>query len=245
MIAANKDPFLDSLLYLYLQFSLRSDFYSVEAAGFEHFQSLAKSRPVIAVANHSCWWDGLIIFYLTRFRRDKEFYCMMDEKQLKHYPFFTWLGAFSVDSSNGIRAAAAVRYASKLLRRNKTIMWLFPQGVQTGRYEKIMIQPGIEYLAKHSNDALILPVAFAYEFFREQKPQVLIRFGDPISNADATTEFVQARLQALTDQVLDDCRKGTLEGYQTLMKPRPSINKRWEWFWLKLRGRGGDYQDRN
>jgi 1-acyl-sn-glycerol-3-phosphate acyltransferase len=245
MIAANKDPFLDSLLYIYLQFSLRSDFYSVEAAGFEHFQGLEKTRPVIAVANHSCWWDGLIIFFLTRFRRDKEFYCMMEEKQLRHYPFFTWLGAFSVDSSSGIRAAAAVHYACKLLRRNKTLMWIFPQGVQTSRYEKIVIQPGIESLAKHSNDAVILPVAFAYEFFREQKPQVLIRFGAPIPASDVKTESVQTILQALTDQVLEDCRKGSFEGYQTLMKPRVSINKRWEWFWLMLRGKGGEFQARN
>jgi 1-acyl-sn-glycerol-3-phosphate acyltransferase len=241
MIAANKDPFLDSALYVYLQFSLRKHFYSIEASGLEHFLNLPKDRPVIAVANHSCWWDGLIVFFLTRLRRDKEFYCMMEEKQLRHYPFFTWLGAFSVDPSNGIRAAAAVHYACKLLRRAKTLMWIFPQGIQTSRYEPIIVQPGIETLAKHSADVVILPVAFAYEFFREQKPQILIRFGPPMPGNEAKVGSVQPILQALTDQILKDCRQGTLEGYQSLMKARPSVNKRWEWFWLKLRGKSNDY----
>ncbi|NJK93167.1 MAG: hypothetical protein HC904_15920 [Blastochloris sp.] len=110
---------MDSLLYLYLRGSLRRHFDSVGVAGLEHFLESGQGKPVIAVANHSGWWDGLMVFFLTRLRKDKEFYCMMEEKQLRHYPFFTWLGAFSVDPSNSVRAGAAVRYACKLLRQKR------------------------------------------------------------------------------------------------------------------------------
>jgi 1-acyl-sn-glycerol-3-phosphate acyltransferase len=245
MITAEKNPFLDALLYVYLRGSLRRHFYAIDAMGMEHWRKLEAKTPVLAVANHTCWWDGLIIFFLTRFCRERAFYCMMAEKQLRHYPFFRWLGAFSVDQENSIRAAAAVHYACKLLRMKKTMMWIFPQGVQTSRYEDIEIKPGIEYLAKHSNGAVVLPVAFAYEFFREQKPQVLIRFGEPILNAEVSAERVQKSLQQLAQGVLEDCRTGDLKAYERLMKPSLSMNKRWEWFWLTIRGKGHLYVAEN
>ncbi|NJK93168.1 MAG: hypothetical protein HC904_15925 [Blastochloris sp.] len=88
------------------------------------------------------------------------------------------------------------------------MMWIFPQGTQTSRYEPIVIRPGVEYLAKHNNDAVILPVSFAYEFFREQKPQALIRFGRPVPAVEIGSEWVRQQLQALSDQVQEDCRQG-------------------------------------
>jgi 1-acyl-sn-glycerol-3-phosphate acyltransferase len=245
MILANKKAFLDSLLYLYLQVSLRGHFTSIEAAGLEHLTNLKSPQPVIAVANHTCWWDGLIVFYLTRFCSDREYYCMMEEKQLRHYKFFTWIGAFSVDLENGLRAALSIRYAAKLLRKPNAFLWIFPQGEQVSRYDKILVKHGVDYLARQTNDAVILPVAFAYEFFREQKPQVLIRFGKPIPAIEVTTPSLQAVLQDLADTALLDCRNGNLEAYQVLLKPRLSMNKRWEWFLFLLRGKASEFNARN
>jgi len=113
MIPAKKDPLRDSILYLYLRRMLRKNFHVIRASGMEHLRDLKKNRPTIAFANHTNWWDGLVLFYLSRCQKGKDFYCMMEEKQMKHYPFFSWLGAFSVDLENKLRAPGVNFLASR------------------------------------------------------------------------------------------------------------------------------------
>ena len=224
---------------------MRQHFHSVEACGVEYLEGLDKDRPVIAFANHSNWWDGLIIFYLTRFRRDKDFYCMMEEKQLLHYPFFRWLGAFSVDLQHPVRAAAAVRYACNLLKSAQNIVWIFPQGRMATVYEPIEIRKGTEFLASHTGNVSLLPVAFRYEFFREQRPKVLIRFGRPFNAGETTDERVRSELQKLTDELAVDCREERWTGYRRIMKPSLSVNKKWEWCRLLVTGRLSQFNPDN
>ena len=111
--------------------------------------------------------------------RHKAVYCMMEEKQLKHYRFFTWLGAFSVDLSSPLRSAASLRYAQRLLQKKETAIWIFPQGRIARPNEPVEIKPGTDYLAQSSPHALLVPVAMRYEFFREDRPNCLIEIGQP------------------------------------------------------------------
>ena len=91
MLPANKNRFLDGLLYLYFRNRARRTFSAVAGRGLDHLRTLLPvDRPVLLFCNHTNWWDGLIVFLLTRQMRHKAVYCMMEEKQLKHYRFFTW-----------------------------------------------------------------------------------------------------------------------------------------------------------
>lgn len=246
MIAAQKDPFLDNLLYqVYLRPSLRRHFHTIHARGMDNLRSLPGSRSVIAYANHSNWWDGLVIFFLTRFQRRKDFYCMMEEKQLQHYRFFTWLGAFSVDPSNSLRAAGAVFYSLRLLKQVKTMLWIFPQGKMVNAHARIEIQPGADYLAHRSNNTLMLPVAFRYAFFREQRPEILIAIGEPHTAVETSEERIQQTLQDLADGLAAVERSGDFSDFETLMKPGWSINKLWEAARLALRGRWREFKPAN
>lgn len=246
MIAARKDPFLDNLLYrLYLRPSLRRHFHAIHAKGMDHLRGLPDDRSVIAYANHTNWWDGLVIFFLTRFEPNKEFYCMMEEKQLQHYRFFTWLGAFSVDPTNSLRAAGTVFYSLRLLKRRKTMLWIFPQGKMTNAHERIDIQPGADFLAHRSNNTLMLPVAFRYAFFREQRPEILISIGEPHPAAETSEERIRETLQQLADGLVADQHSGDFSRFESLMKPGWSVNKIWEAFRLLIRGRWREFKPAN
>src|SRR5271168_2793895 len=161
-------------------------FHTIAGRGLERLRNLSEERPVLLFCNHTNWWDGLIIYLLTRQMPHKAVYCMMEEKQLKHYRFFTWLGAFSVDLSNPLRSAVALRYAQRLLQVKDTAIWIFPQGQICRPNEPIEVRPGTDFLAKNAPHAYLVPVAIRYEFFREDRPNVLIEVGEPFAAIERT-----------------------------------------------------------
>ena len=245
MIAANKNDLLDSLLYIYFRRLTRRSFHTIACRGLEHLKNLPKDRPVIVFCNHTNWWDALIVYLLAHEMGHKAGYCMMEEKQLKHYRFFTWLGAFSVDLSSPLRSAASLRYAQRLLQKQDTAIWIFPQGKISRPTEPLEVKPGTDYLAKNSPHAMLLPLALRYEFFREDRPNVLIEIGQPFQAVDSgegrislecNKAFARANLAALDQD---------LAGYSPLFPPRWPINKRWEWFKRALTGRLSGFTPNN
>lgn len=245
MISARKNALLERLLYLYLIRRLRRQFYSIEVKGLEHLRNLDPRHGSIAFANHSNWWDGLAIFFLTRHQDRKSFYCMMEEKQLRHYAFFTWIGAFGVDLSNRLQSALSIRYATRLLKNPRALVWIFPQGEMTGPQEPIAVKPGTHFLASRYPVTQLLPVCFRYEFVREDRPQIFIQFAPPFSAAESSDEKIRTALQALCDDLDQSLRRRDFQGFQALLRPSLSINKRWEWFTLLLKGRLGEFRAKN
>lgn len=245
MIPAQKDPFRDSLLYWYLKRMLRKNFHGIRTAGMEHLRELDSTRPVIAFANHSNWWDGVIIFFLSRFQRRKDFYCMMEEKQMKHYPFFAWLGVFSVDLENSLRAAGTIRYTCNLLRKNRSMIWIFPQGIMGSPHEPIEPRPGIDFLAKRFTNAQMLPMVMEFGFEREQRPFAYLRIGKPYIAAENTEERIEQELTALLQQMNAEVKQRDFTEYETVLKSGISMNKRWEWVKLLFTGKLKDFRREN
>lgn len=231
LIVARKNALLDSLLYHgYLRWSLRTSFHAIHALGMEHLERLPEDRPVIAFANHTNWWDGLVVFFLTRFQRRRRFFCMMEEKQLVHYRFFSWLGAYSVDLGNSVRAGASLRYTLKLLKEPDSMVWIFPQGRQAAAAEEIDIRPGADFLCQRAAQAQVLPVAFRFAFFREQRPEILIAIGPPLPATAVTEDALRTALQEQVDRLDAAIRADDLSAFRALLRPGWSVNKLWEAF---------------
>lgn len=245
MIPANKNDIIDALLFLYFKRAARSRFYTMAARGLEHLRDLPADRPVLLFCNHTNWWDGLICYLLTRRMRHKAVYCMMEEKQLKHYRFFTWLGAFSVDLSSPLRSAASLRYAQRLLQRNETAIWIFPQGRLCRPNEPVEIKPGTDYLAGNAPHALLVPVAMRYEFFREDRPNVLIEIGKPFQAVERTEGQIAKECNAAFARAHEAALAQDLTGFQPLFPPRWTINKRWEWVKFAVTGRLREFRPTN
>ncbi|MCE0499040.1 MAG: lysophospholipid acyltransferase family protein [Methylacidiphilales bacterium] len=245
MIAANKNDILDSFLFVYFRYLTRRAFHTIAGRGFEHLRQLPDDRPVILFCNHTNWWDGLIIYLLSRKMPHKAVYCMMEEKQLKHYRFFTWLGAFSVDLSSPLRSAASLRYAQRLLQKNDTAIWLFPQGRLCRQNEPIETRPGTDYLAQNAPHALLVPVALRYDFFREDRPNSLIEVGRPFQAIDSSDGRIAQECNDAFARVTQAAQAQDLTGFELLFRPRLTINKRWQWVKLALTGRLHEFSPMN
>jgi chlorobactene lauroyltransferase len=245
VIAANKNDILDMFLFVYFRRLARRAFYVMAGRGFEHLQHLPTDRPVLLFCNHTNWWDGLIVYLLARQMPHKAAYCMMEEKQLKHYRFFTWLGAFSVDLSNPLRSAASLRYAQRLLQKNESAIWIFPQGKLCRPGELIEVKPGSDYLAKNAPHALLVPVAMRYEFFREDRPNVLIDIGRPFPAVESSDERIAQECNEIFARVNRAAVEQDLAGFKPLFPPRLTINKRWEWVKLAATGRLREFSPSN
>lgn len=237
MIPAKKNPFIDRLFYWYLRRTLRRHFFAVDADGLENLRNLDLTRPTIAVSNHTNWWDGLLVFLLTRVNPNKSFYCMMEEKQLKHYRFFTWIGAFSVDLSRKVAAAAGLRYAMRLLEDPCSLVWIFPSGAMISARQPTEIRPGSIFLARRHPRCQVLPVAFLYEFWREDRPQILIKVGTPIPGHEVDEDRVRDAIQRLVTDLELISKTQRAPGFERLIRPKMSLNRRWDWWKLILTGR--------
>lgn len=245
MIPAQKNALLDGLLYRYLQHLLRRSFRQVAVRGLERLQNLPPDKPAIVFSNHTNWWDALMVFELTRCAPRKKFYCMMEEKNLRSYHFFSWLGAFSVDPDDPVRAAASVRYALRLLKKPETLLWIFPQGKMAPPHELFVARPGAAYLARRNPGATLLPVAFRYEFFREEKPLALIEVGPPLSANTIDDADIQKACQFVARSLDEAVRAQSLRGFASLLTPQLSINKKWQKLSFALRGRLSEFDPEN
>lgn len=246
MMHPHKTPVAEALIYRYVRWLAGSTFRAVRCAGLEHLRGIEADRPVLAVANHSGWWDGFMIHLLTRAVPERDFFCMMEEKQLRQFPFLTRIGAFSMDVSSGTRAAAALRFTLRLVVRRGTLVWMFPQGEMVLEDAPIRVRPGAAFLLRRIQGALLMPVAFRYGFRREQKPEAWIQVGRPLEGEGLGDEQVAGALEAVREELRTLWHRPEGEREMlALVRPRLSVNKRWEWVKRACTGRLAGFEREN
>src|SRR3954469_6667955 len=147
--------------------------------------------PLIFYLNHPSWWDGYMAYVLNRMVLENRFqaFCMMDERELRRYRFFTWIGAFSVNRQDARAALGSVAYISRLLAaRPDRALAIFPQGQITPNDRRpLSIFSGMAHVAQRAGGATLWPVALRYEFRGEQRPEAFIYAG-PAHQARANTD---------------------------------------------------------
>ncbi|MEM8532168.1 MAG: lysophospholipid acyltransferase family protein [Chloroflexota bacterium] len=206
--------------------------------------------PLIGYLNHPSWWDGYATFFLHReiFRRRFIPYLMMDERQLRAYRFFSWIGVFSVNLRDRAKTDQSTQYIARLLReRRDRCFWIFPQGKLTPNERRpLTIYPGTSRIAIQAGGATLWPVAVRYEFRYEQHAEMFIRAGPPhyapagSDEAILTTDIAQ-RLTTVVDTLRDEVAAEQLDDYRVLLQGRPGINQAADVvraLWARLVGTG-------
>lgn len=136
--------------------------------------------PAIYIANHSSWWDGLIYFHLRHTVIDRVVYILMHEKGLKKFPYFKWIGAYSVNKASRRDVITSLQYSKELIESGKSI-WIFPQGDEYHQEQRpLKFETGVAHLASQLPQVPIIPLTFYYSFGHEKKADLFIRGGDPI-----------------------------------------------------------------
>jgi hypothetical protein len=192
--------------------------------------------PIIFCATHSGWWDGHMAYILNKRVFRREAYLMMEEVQLARYSFFTWAGAFGVDKHNARNALESVRYITPILsERPNSALWIFPQGEMSHPDARpIRAYGGAANIARRLGVCALVPVAFRYDFLREQAPDAFANIGAPLrvswkqaQSVNLTDQLTEA-LTGTADELHESVTLHNLESYRRVLEGRGSVNTNWD-----------------
>jgi len=234
MIEARKQRVLEGLFALYTRRLLRSHFSALRLQGGERVNGLDRSMPLILFGNHSCWWDGLIEFYLAKKVFSLNPYLMMEEKQLKKYLFFRRFGAFSVNRQSPRESLASIQYAVGLFREPNRVLIMYPQGVMKPNDARPLgFSSGIGRITAALGKVHLIPIAHRYEFLTDQRPEALVAVGEPLLIEDAQEpKRLTVRLEAVVTELLDSLRSTIVSGrfgaFMTVLTGKASTSTRYD-----------------
>lgn len=235
IITARKFYLIEVLFAFFNRRSLRRHFNQIWTKNFEQLKAIDPNYPVLFFANHSCWWDGLIVFYITRDLLKFDGYLMSIAKQLRKYSFFRWIGAFSIDRESPISAYRSLEYTVSLLStKNKQTraVWIFPQGgLLANDTRPIEFLRGLSWVIKHVPKVQLISVAFRYEFINEQLPEIFLTFNllgqlpeNEIKKSTVLNKKLEEILTKQLDELKEDVMQRKVENYQPALGGKLSIN---------------------
>lgn len=177
----------------------------------------ASDRPILFIANHSSWWDGLLIYYLHERLLRTNLHVLMDQVQLSKRPLFTHLGAFGIDKTSPRRSLAGLQRAAELMHAGKSV-WIFPQGDMYHLESRpLHIHSGFAHVLHLAPEAVVVPVSFYYSSVVSPKVSVRVAFGQPIEKdwAALTRKELADDLGAVLTTQLDALRATTIQHVDT------------------------------
>lgn len=221
MIDAKKSALFETGFNMYLTPLIRSSFSRLLGQGVVPIPE----KPVLFIANHSSWWDGLLFFYLNRTVWRHDIHMMMHEEGLQKHRYFRYLGAFSINRKKPKEILTSLQYAEALLKQGKSVV-LFPQGDEFHLETRpLAFQTGVAYLMEHCPEVPVVPLSFYYSFGHQQKPEIWVRQHQAISTATIkhmTRKEKTLYLQKLCIEQLDSLKSTVIcedsEAFQPLGK---------------------------
>jgi 1-acyl-sn-glycerol-3-phosphate acyltransferase len=221
---------------------MRGGFHQVLAQGIDRLRAEIDREPTgtLFLVNHSCWWD-LFFVHLLNETIPVDGYGMMEHFNMLRFGFFRRIGAFSVDRTDPASVRASLDYAAGLLKRPRAGVWVFPQGkIETNDARPLTFQPGIRALVRRAGEVRVVPVAFRYDFWQDERPEALVRFGEPtkVGRSDLPTLIptFEHRLTAELDALRLDSIAQQAEAFRSLVAGKRSISERYANARARFRG---------
>ncbi len=233
MITARKERMFERMFALYNRNLIRRRFEGLRVAGLDHLRQRRTNVPQLLYANHSSWWDGLVMFQLA-YQRKLDLYAMMEEKQLRQYPFHRKLGAFSVVRTRPREALKSIEYACNLLRHTSRTLLIFPQGeTAPNDIRPLKFYNGAARIIERVGEIDAVPVALRYEFLDEFRPEILVRVGEG-ERIEATSDFnakqltncMAEKLARTLDDLCEDVVRRSIADYVEIVAVRRRQNEK-------------------
>ena len=242
MITAHKHGWPRVAVDAMIRRKLRGGFHQVFTQGIAPLRASLAAEPggTLFLANHSCWWDLFLVHFLNE-TIPVDGYGMMEHFNMVRFGFFRRIGAFSVDRTDPTSVRASLEYAAGLLRAPRSGVWVFPQGkIETNEVRPITFQPGIRALVRRAGRVRVVVVAFRYDFWQDERPEALVRFGEPtyVDRADLPTLIptFEARMTAELDALRADSLTQDARRFEPLMAGRRSISDSYARLQARWRG---------
>ena len=244
-LPAETTPFWLWVADRYFYGMLEKRFHGFYYKGAEKFYLQKEPEtPVILFAPHHNWWDGMVGYNICNRIFKKEIRLMIEE--LNRFPLIRRGGAFSVNKKSPQASMPSLLYAVEALGDPNNILYIFPEGIiKPPNHRPLELQTGMTYIAekavKKYGKVALMPVAVNYYFLRDNRPEVLVEFGDIIDLTDDKpdrkeyTHYLGKILEDLCDKQIDDISHGRFAGYDTLFESKLRWYRRIE-EWLKKNG---------
>ncbi len=208
--------------------------------------------PTLALANHTNWWDGFLVWPLTR-ALGRQGHILMEARHLARYPAFRWLGALPIRRGESRGAYQDLMAAGAYLRRD-TILWVFPSGERRPQGERPAgFERGAAHLAlSHGGPVRILPAALRYVYLSEQLPEVFVLLGWPwlveagsAQDRRTLTSVMEREVADALDALDERLRTEAVAGFDVLIEGKLSVNKRMDRFRHAVGLLRGNFEARN
>ena len=222
---------------------LAASFHAVRCSGTVP----AEPGPLAVFANHPSWWDGELFPWLfTTLFADRRGFVPIEAAMLERYRFFRKLGAFAVAPGYS-GAAAFLAVGEAVLGRDDGLLFMNAEGrFRDVRERPLQVAPGLVHLAKRVPTTRFVPLAIEYAFWDERRPNLLLRFGEPVATAAIREQGEAALRDALTaamDTLAADAVTRDPTRFSTLLAGKTRINPfydSWRYARALLRGRRFD-----
>ena len=228
---------------------LEKRFKAFHYKGYENFLNRDTNYPVIMYAPHTNWWDGIVAYNVCNRLCKKEIRIMIEE--LNRFPIIRRGGGYSVNKKSAQSAMESLKYSVRVMKDPRVILYIFPQGViNPPNHRPIEFQSGLAYIAqkavKEYGKVNIIPVSVEYEFLRDNRPEVLIEFGENMLFSDAKGDrrelsiSLAKTLEELSDKHIKDISNANFDGYETLFTQKLAWYRQWEQHLKKIKRRKKD-----
>lgn len=167
-------------------------------------------RKSIYYLNHNSWWDGLIPFYLNQKYFKQNARGIMEDKQLKNYPFFRRLGVFSINLEDPRSSIRSLRYAIESMDRPKSALYIYPQGkLVPFSIDQLNFKKGIGWLCRQLPEVDVVPIAVHIHTMYNDKPKLEISVGssleiDRSNDAVIINQQLEKHLSELLTTLVDE-----------------------------------------
>lgn len=225
MYPARKNIWFDKLFTVYNRNLLKRRFAALYLDEDSSFTNRSKHLPTIVYANHSSWWDGLIVFQLAKIWRVEQF-AMMDEKPFLKHRFHEKIGAFSVRRENPRDAVRAINYAvERLNEAENRVLFIFPQGeIAPNDARPLKLYQGLARIVEKCGICQTFPLALRFEQRNNFKPEIFIKIGagqifraeNDVSPRDLTANFAASLTETL-EKTKDSIAGETTESFRKVL----------------------------
>lgn len=222
---AKTNKFWLTIASLFFYNMLQNRFYAFRYKGEEGVTE--KGVPTILFAPHCNWWDGIVLYNVTHRLFRREIRLMVEE--LNRFPLLRHGGAYSVCKKSPQSAMKALQYSVDVVGDLKNMLCIFPQGIiRPPHFRPLEFQTGLAYIAQNAvkryGKVNLVPVAIEYCFLRDNRPEVIVEFGEKISLTDpkvdrkSLTHLLERSLQETCDKQFNEISGGEISDYKILFK---------------------------
>lgn len=178
-IPARESSFIISFFKWYTWYLMKRRFSSVYV---RNGHKIDRDKSTLYICNHHYWWDGLTPLVLNEFIFHHRARAVMEDKQMREFPFFSKIGAFSINRNNPKSALSSLKYGADWLNVPNTCLFLYPEGKFSQPHVPIQIESGVTKLLEWVPSCQMVNISMYISYQKRDRPDFFIDISSEIEH---------------------------------------------------------------